>query len=223
MGVRLLDINNPEPLLRTRDNVQFIGNWPVAVRDCFLQVGVTQQIRRQNIAILQRGAGNAANVWDLQFNDANGFLPRSESTLYEIRLSIRLAGEMYVIWPTPSTYFDQLENATFRPDPTSDSLRYVGFFEQNDLGTPENNYQERLLRLTTVKDMQPILLRFYSETIEQDDKVLIDMLINRCQIFKFAPEQRPQAWRPVYSYEQFNFTTAIAPDSGIATLGQIRA
>lgn len=218
MGIRLLDINNPEPYLRTRDHVRFIGNWPVAVKDCDIQIGITQPIRWEQIAILQRGAASAANVWDIELNDTNGFLPRATNTLYEIRMAFHGAALLYMIWPTPSTFFYQLENATFRPDVTSESNRYVGFFEQKDLGSPEKSFTERLLRFITVDDMQPMLMRFYAEPIEPDEKIVIDMVVNRCEIMKI--DTVPPNFRPIYSYEQYGFTTQLAADVGI---GRLRA
>ncbi|MDP2660650.1 MAG: hypothetical protein Q8R28_07970 [Dehalococcoidia bacterium] len=214
MGVTLLDPTRPDPMLRPRDHVLFRGNWPSSVRDCPIQVGITQQIRRQNIGVLQRGAASATNIWDLELNDANGFLPRAVNSLYEIRLAFSGNALLYVIWPTPSTYFFTLENPTFRPDVTSETNRYVGFIEPADLGTPKKNFQERFLRITTVDNMQPVLLRFYSETIEADDKVTIDMVINRCQLNRLPDGTQMPNFRPIYSYELYNFTTVLGNDVG---------
>ncbi|MDP2662804.1 MAG: hypothetical protein Q8R28_18980 [Dehalococcoidia bacterium] len=214
MGVTVLDPIRPDPLLRPRDHVLFYGNWPTYVRECPIEIGITQTIHRENVQVLTRGAANSANIWDLELNDTNGFLPRAANSLYEIRLSFKADALLYVIWPTPSTYFFQLENPTFRPDVTSDTNRYVGFVKPADLGTPEKNYQERLLRIITVKDMQPVLLRFYSETMEADDKIVIDFMINRCQLNKLPQTTSLPVFRPIYSYELYNFTSVLSAEGG---------
>ena len=148
MGVKLLDPLVPEPWLRVRDHVLFVGNWPERWKPfnplddsskvkTFWEVQKTQQIQKENIAILGQGGGSAVNVWDLVLDDVNGFQPRGSRTLYEIRTSFHGDALLYIIWPTPSTYFYQLENPAFIPDLSSDTNRYVGFFKSSDLGSEE--------------------------------------------------------------------------------------
>lgn len=208
MGVLLLDRENPGSILRTRDHVQFVGEWPDRFRNesdplagTYWRILKTQQIRKQNIQILQQGEALATRIFELELNDANGFHPRNPLSMYEVRISFRGAALLYVIWPTPSTLFHELEHPSFRPDVTSETERYVGFFEPTDLGSEEKAFREKLLRLHIVDDMQPILLRFYADTFEADEKIVVDFLVNRTKLERV--DQPPQAWRPIFHFEEF--------------------
>lgn len=204
MGITLLDPVAPDPLLRRGEHVRFVGEWPKSVLEDenprFWRIERTQRIRKQNIQVVRNLGGTSTRVWELALNDSNGFLPQGVRTLYEMRMSFTGAALLYVLWPG-TTDWPVLERAASRPDLTSDTDRYVSFFDPDDLGTPENDYRERLLRFHTVEDMEPITLRWAAETVETDEKVVVDWLINRCLMFETT--DRPPGWREILHYELY--------------------
>jgi len=174
--------------LKPRDAVWFSPGWPDAFANKSFQIERCQTLKFDVWKRLDRAATE-----DVKLTDDEGFLPTRPKSLYEINTVMKGNVLLHPRWPS-TDYYWELEKEGFLPDPTDDVKRYIGFVDQDDVPFDQKG---GVLKIYTVKDMEPIHLRLYNDSIEAE-KAVLRFLINRC-LLKEIP--KPAVFRAILSYQ----------------------
>ena len=109
--------------------------------------------------------------------------PDTETELNEILVGF--AGDVLVHPMIPgSRYFHKLAYTGMIPELTDDVKRYIGPWKPVD-----SPYYEPKLRFSFLYKLTPLKLRLYVDSPNTYEKVIIRLLINRCDIEKITPTQ----------------------------------
>jgi len=188
---------HPEPFLKPRQFVYFTESWNVDhVKGKFFKVVQTQQITYEKVYIIDKQKHTT-----LTLDEDSGLLPERVNTLYEMYIGMKGNVLMYVRWPS-TDYFARLEKAEFVP-PEPDQLatltdrRYIAYLDETI--TP---YHQPRYREYTIKDMEPIQLVLYNDSVKPE-KVVLRFLINRCKIEEIG--ERPVIYRTIFFYTDFKW------------------
>jgi len=179
---------------RTGETVPFADN--------YFQVTNPQQISFDRYYILP-----SADYKDVDLSNANtgaeNLYPNSVDELYEVLFGFMGKTLVYPIIPSPDRHFQKLGYTGMIPAMTDTTKRYLGCYKEHD--TP---YNEPKLRLTFVKNLDPMLLRTYIDAALDasypQEKVIFGFLINRCTIVKLdapTPDQKMKARRILHYTE----------------------
>lgn len=125
--------------------------------------------------------------------------PEAVDELYEVLLGIEGDVLTYPIIPSPDRHFQKLGYTGMIPDSSDDTKRYLGCYKESDIP-----YESLRLRLTFVKNLDPMILRIYIDSPKDYEKAVIRFLINRCRIKKLerpTPEQMSIA-RKILHYSE---------------------
>ena len=125
--------------------------------------------------------------------------PESVDEMYEILLGIEGDSLIYPIIPSPDRHFEKLGYTGMIPDSSSTTKRYLGCYKPED-----SPYETPRLRLTFVKNLDPMILRTYIDSPKSYEKVTFRFIINRCTIKKLdrpSPDQMSIA-RKILHYSE---------------------
>ena len=170
--------------------------------DNYYKVTNPQQISYDRHYILP-----SADYADIALSNAStgteNLYPHSVDEMYEILFGFSGKSLVYPIIPSPDRHFQKLGYTGMIPDRTNTTLRYLGSYKEHD-----SPYDEPKLRLTFVKDLDPMLLRTYIDAALDasypQEKVVFGFLINRCTIVKLGaptPDQKTKARRILHYTE----------------------
>lgn len=168
-------------LLKPRDVIHFSKGWDERhFEDRYFKVERVQELHHDKWRIISAGGYHDL---DLSDEDYGGLEPESVESLFEILVGWK--PPQILCYPRiPTTdYFLTLEMTGWIPDTTSSQLRYLGAY--TGYQTP---YDTPRLRIHTVKDMEPIALRLYADSPE-NEKCIIGFLVNRCEIREIKYEE----------------------------------
>lgn len=175
------------------ETAKFAGN--------YYKITNPQQVSYDRNFILPR-----ADFLDVDLHNAStgtiNLYPDSVDEIYEVLFGFEGKAMIYPIIPSPDRHFQKLGYPSMIPNRADATLRYLGGYKEND--TP---YDEKKLRLTFVKDLDPMLLRIYidaaADALFPHEKVIFGFLVNRCTIEKIVPtpEERSKA-RNVLHYTE---------------------
>lgn len=193
--VEWIQKDDPRKLfLKPRENVFFTESWPIEnFSGKFFEVLKNQTVKYDVWKLVAQGSST-----DIDLTDDNGWLPQTTLSLYEINLTMKGQCLLYVLWPA-DTYLFSLEKAGFKPEPTDDTKRYIGFFEESDIPFDQTG---NVLKLYLVKNMDPIRLRIYNDSIS-DEKVVLRFMINRCRLNLL--KEKPSIYRTIFYHKDFKW------------------
>ena len=181
--------------LKPGENVYFTESWPIDwLAGKYFTVVKNKVVRRDIIKTISSGG-----KIDYDLDSDNGWLPLKQKELYEINLTMKGGVLLYPMWPS-SDYFLSLENPDYKPDYTSSTNRYIGFFEEVDIPIIEDPEKGGILKIYTVKGMHKIRLRLYNDSIE-DEKVVLRLLTNMCILEEIS---KPAVFRKIQHYRDVN-------------------
>jgi len=162
----------PEPLLKVGHYVWFSKGWPRELEDKVFKITVVQQIPRMIHRIITSGSTISINLED------EGLFPEEPASLYEILFGFKGVNIiLYPFWPSTDPYL-KLEKSGYRPDTTSDDLRYLGGYLEEE--TP---WTRPLLREYCVnKDWMPDLVYQIYNDDPQTQHFALKGTVNRCKI-----------------------------------------
>ena len=161
-----------EPLLKESWYLYFTKGWGIdgkIIEDRFYEVDLTQQIGYDIARIIAVGS-----TYDVVFLD-QGLVPENPWTLYEVLMGLKGNVLMYPRLPSTDWYL-KLEKSGFVPDPTDAAKRYIGAYVEAD-----SPYDKPKLRAYTIKDLEPPVLRLYTDSIEHE-KAVLRFMVNRCKL-----------------------------------------
>ena len=187
----------PEPFLKPRQYVYFTSSWNIErVAGKFFEVVRTQQLTYEKAIILQEN-----NYYTFTMNEDSGLLPDRTNTLYEMYIGIKGNVLMYIRWPS-TDYFMRFEKAELKPaEPerlsTDVDKRYISVIDQTISPYDKPRYREY-----TIKEMEPIALVFFNDSID-DEKVVLRFLVNRCMLVE--TEEKPEKFRIIPFYTDFKW------------------
>ncbi len=176
--------------LKPIENVYFTPAWPIKrLADKYFQIVKNMVTPRDVWKIVAQGG-----IVNVDLTDDNGWLPITDDALYEINLTMKGDVLLYPKWPM-TDYFLAFEKVGFKPDPTDDEKRYIGFYEETDIPFDGS---AGIVKLYTVKGMSPIRLELYNDGIE-DEKVVLRFRTNMC-VIKEIP--KPAVFRKIQHYKE---------------------
>ena len=161
----------PEPFLKPGHFVKFSPKWKEPWKGRFYMVLTTAQLSHEVHKILGVGAD-----WLLELSDDNGFLPQTPDVMYEVLIGFKGNVLLHPKWPS-TDYWPKWDRADKMAVDLSDPVkRYVMAYTEED--TP---YESPRLRVYLLKDMNPVGLEFYNDSVEPE-KVVVRIRANRCVI-----------------------------------------
>lgn len=186
-------INKDDPrklFLKPREVVYFTESWPDDhFAGKYFEIVKNQTVKRDVWILVP-----AASKVDVDLDETNGWLPTTKLAMFEINLSMKGEVLLYPMWPSTDYYF-RLEKAEFKPDYASDTNRYIGFLDEDDIPFDQTG---SILKIYTVKDMDFIRLRLYNDSID-DEKAVLRLMVNRCKLRKLTTP--PKIYRTIFHYK----------------------
>lgn len=177
--------------LKPEDNVYFSKGWTLdRLRDQYFKVKFTKPVKRDVWTLVAKGT--SVNI-DLNAN--NGWLPTTNNVLYEMNVVLKGDVLLYPKWPS-TEYLWQFQKVDFKPNPADDEKRYIGYVDEDDI---PGDWSGGILKIYTVKDMNPIRLELYNDGIE-DEKAIVRFKVNMCWLEKIA---KPTIYRKIQHYRDF--------------------
>lgn len=179
----------PEPFLKENYFVHFTSGWEVsAVRGKFFKIDRAVQVPFKVFKIVNAGATYSHDF------EANGLMPESDSSLYEIACGF---SGSFILEPdignVPSL---KLEKSGFVSDLADVNRRYLGTYTEKD--TP---FDSPRLRVITVAKMQSVTFKFYCDSIDYE-KLRVNFIVNRCRIVPPSAEELDKLKRGVLPYRK---------------------
>jgi hypothetical protein len=160
-------------------------------------------------------------LWKLSTTDYVGLIPKNKNSLYEIMVTMK--GPGFIVYPmVGDRYLFRLEESNMLPkydDTTYTSWpalrRYLGGFTEKDIPFVENadlisgdsGLKRGLLRVHTVKDINPPILRLYNDDQwENYGKIVLHFDVNRCMIdeVKMPTQEQIDKARLITHWENYS-------------------
>ena len=192
--IEWMDKNDPRKLfLKPQENVYFTEAWPIdKVRGKFFQIVKNKVLKRDVWKLIPQ-----ATSTDLDLTKEDAWIPETDKLLYEMNVTLKGNVLLYPKWPN-TDYFLTLPKPGYSPNPADDTLRYLGCFDQDDIPfTGEGG----ILKIYTVKDLDPIRLTLYNDSI-QAEKAVVRFMINICEITEIA---KPPVFRKIQHRKELVF------------------
>lgn len=171
---RLLETGD-EPLLKVGDHIHFRGKeWDESLREKTFEI-VKAQVTHLRIdhGIFSTSGNNSK----LSFDTSDYLRPNNKDTLFEIRMSIKGAGVVYIRYPEGQIRGGLEKKAYTTPDPDNVTTRLLGMYTEEDT-------ENHRLQVFEAYGKGP---DFEIRNFLVDSKIVFDLIINEMKI-REAPD-----------------------------------
>jgi len=180
-------------LLVQDDRVEFSPSWPSEIE----QSGKYYRVHKQQVVNFDKfWIIDSDNTYDFRIDEDTGLLPTEENTLYQVLISIKGNVMLFPQWPE-GKYVNQLQKVGYRPFPSKVDKRYLGGYDSTDSPYGDPHLVEFL-----VKGMNPIVYRFYNDSIVPE-KVVVRFKINKIKLKEISERREPI--REIYFVDDYQW------------------
>ena len=193
----LATVSPPVPkILQEGYSVRFTDQWPDTLSNVAgktFQIEKTNQVPYDITRIIPGG-----NYTDVDLSNATGgenIYPENTRTLYETLIGLHPGNYLVHFYIPAGEYVHRLEQAGMVPNVASATLRYLGARKPKD--SPPD---DKRIFTYSVKGLEPLILRLLVDNGVAFEKMVLELLVNKCYLKQITPTPEQLARAKVVRY-----------------------